>query len=349
MGIYSAKAAEMLKESDVEFNPNAAGLLEFAVNSQKADQAMFDTMLEIDFREAYQAKGTIVTEAKEEAEAKDNAVMGIIKKIGAAIEKVIQTIMLAIEKLKQTVLEKTKLDKKILETKLDAAKIKANLTDNDKEKVIVLPKSEEEIKKTKYFEAIDYLSMYYSKKEFSKSTIAAGALEAQKEKISKLCEGVNKEEDLFNSTKLADFSDFDGLTTLVDSGYSKLIDRMIGDFAKDAITNLKTARAKVLKRNFAKDVDRAALNAEFAEINFANSNLTKLVNFGTSMAVKGIANARKAYMNLVTIQKRSEKKAENKEDNKDEKAVNASFTYEDMFLYAFEVATDNIYGEITLG
>lgn len=351
MGIYSAKAAEMLKESEVEFNPNAAGLLEFAVNSQRADQAMFDAMLEIDFREAYQAKGTIVTEANEEAEAKGNAVMGIIKKIGAAIEKVIQTIMLAIEKLKQTVLEKTKLDKKIIGQyhEIDMEKVKANMTDKDKGKKITIYKANAALT-----EAINTITKKYYKENFNNySSMGDSGLTTLKNEIEEKTKGVTDSFDAqFESIEIEKITQEQAknLYDVVNGGYSKMVTDVIGGKAKETLDHLKKSRSDFLKlKGDLKKNDRSSWNNIFALINYCNSSLTKLVNFGTSSAVRAIAEARKGYVTLGMIQKRSEKKAEGKEEKKDEKAVNASFTYDDAFEFAFEVATDNMFMDFTLG
>ena len=85
MGVYSNLAVQKINEQEMLENFQFSDLLEFAIDIQKSDQAMFDAMLEMDFHEAYESKGIItLTEAD-----KENAVKVAVKNIWGKIVEVL--------------------------------------------------------------------------------------------------------------------------------------------------------------------------------------------------------------------------------------------------------------------
>jgi hypothetical protein len=86
MGVYSNLAVQKINEQEMLENFQFSDLLEFAIDIQKSDQAMFDAMLEMDFHEAYESKGIItLTEAD-----KENAVKVAVKNIWGKIVEVLK-------------------------------------------------------------------------------------------------------------------------------------------------------------------------------------------------------------------------------------------------------------------
>lgn len=351
MGIYSTQAAQILKESDVEFNPNAAGLLEFVINSQRADQAMFDTMIELDFREAYIANGQILVETGNEAEDKANteskASDGIFKKIISLLEKAAQTIMRFLEKLGNIVLEKTKIDKALVKHygDLDLAKIKANLTDKDKEKTVTLYEGNNKLSL-----AINDLNDRFAETEYN--NVVMVDVEAQKKSIESTVSNATSEENfksLFKDTKIGELSDVSNIKKTVDGGYKALADDIIGSTAAVALDKLKKARSAWAKNKEKKEANRELYNSVFAEINYACSGLTKLINFGSTVTSHALASYRKAYVTLGQIQNRKAK-----EEKKDAKAETQQKTeavpesYNELLGYAIEAVTDVMYDDFTL-
>ena len=83
MGVYSNLAAQRINEASLEKTFQYTDLLEYAINIQQSDQAMFDAMLEMDFHEAYAAKGLI---SINEADEKGGVVAAVKKIIGKVIE-----------------------------------------------------------------------------------------------------------------------------------------------------------------------------------------------------------------------------------------------------------------------
>jgi hypothetical protein len=74
MGVYSEMAAEQLNEQNMLDNFKFTDLLEFSVDLERADQAMFDAMLEMDFHEAFCESGLIYLSEEEKASGIENAI-----------------------------------------------------------------------------------------------------------------------------------------------------------------------------------------------------------------------------------------------------------------------------------
>jgi hypothetical protein len=87
MGVYSNLAIQKINEQEMLENFQFSDLLEFAINIQKSDQAMFDAMLEMDFHEAYEEKGIISLTEGEKIDAVKAAAKGIWNKIIEALTK----------------------------------------------------------------------------------------------------------------------------------------------------------------------------------------------------------------------------------------------------------------------
>lgn len=343
MGIYSNMAAELLKEQEVAFDPNAAGLLEFAVNSQRAEHAMFETMLELDVAEYYVESGTLVLTEEEKEEGAGNAIKNIGKKIAEAIEKFIQTVQLFIDKIVNFVAEKTKIDKKLIEKfgkKLDLKKAQAN--NPDKEVVIsdpsVLNKS---------------LITFIGARSSQSRSVAAGNTKVEDvdiENVKKNLEDIVNDEtfkSVFTKKKISELkaADVAGFVSNVDGGYGKLVEEIIGKAAKESLKVAKAARMEVLKGFGKKDADREDLAKRFKYVSQSNAAVSKAINFGSTIATKAMAESRNAYVAIAMAANKKEK------TEKEAKPKNeaAELDYEDILEFALENATDNMYADLTVG
>ena len=73
MGVYSNLALEKINEQSAIENCEPNSLLEFAVDIQRADHAMFNSILESDFQEAYVNNGVVLLTEAEVKEGEDAA------------------------------------------------------------------------------------------------------------------------------------------------------------------------------------------------------------------------------------------------------------------------------------
>lgn len=345
MGIYSTEAAKLFRANEVEFDPNAAGLLEFAITSQEADHAMFNTMLEMDFMEYYQESGMIVVTEEEKTEGVGNAIKAIGKKIVAAIEKFLQVVQLAIQKLENFVLEKTKIDKKLVEKfgNLDLAKAKANKPDKE----VVVADYEAAAKDIAAFVSVQKAG-YEKANNLSAEQFKSEAEAAQK--AVKELTSTEKFNSYFIKKKI---SELDG-TTFADlvkgGGYKGLAEKVIGKEAKDLQTTLKNARKTAMKnlvdsnvgKNREDKLGREVVAAEFSYISTLNSVLGKAINFGSTVVTHTLAEARKTYVAVAMAANKKEKAAK-------EEVEKESYEYDEILEYALEVATDNMYENVSLG
>ena len=340
MGIYSNMAAELLKEQEVAVDPNAAGLLEFAINSQRAEHAMFETMLELDMVEYYSESGTLVLTEEEKAEGAGNTLKAIGKKIVAAIDKLIQTIVAFLDKIANLVLEKTKADKKLIEKfgkNIDLAVAKEKKGDSE---ITVVD-----------LKAADGISAFIGARAAEYSSVSGSGskedFDNKKESVQKELKsltGEDKFKAIFTKKKISDLSDADvkAMIDAVDGGYQKLVDSIIGESAKKTLKSLKAARGEAMKKLAdIKNEDRAVDVARFGYCSALNSAVSKAINFGSNVAAHAMAVSRQGFVALAFA---SKKKEEKKEEAKQESAVD----YDEILEYALEVATDNMYSEITM-
>lgn len=342
MGIYSNEAAKLLKEQEVAVDPNAAGLLEFAINSQRAEHAMFESMLEMDFMEYYSESGTLVLTEEEKAEGAGNAIKAIGKKIVAAIDKLIQTIVSFLDKIGNLVLEKTKIDKKLIEKfgkNIDLAKAKEN---NPEKEITVVN-----------LDAAKEISAFIGARAAEYNHVAANGgkedFDTKKDQVKENLSKLTSEETfkaVFGKKKISELSDAEvkAMVDAVDGGYQKLVDSIIGTEAKNTLKALKKARGEALKKLAdPKAEDRANNSARFQYVSVLNSAVSKAINFGSNVAAHAMASSREGFIK-VAMAANKKAKAEKKEEAKQESAVE----YNEIFEYALEVATDNMYSEITM-
>lgn len=108
MGVYSNLAVQKINEQQMLENFQFSNLIEFAIDIEKSDQAMFDAMLEMDFHEAYEAKGIITLTENEKLDAVKAAGKAIWNKIVAVLEKISGIIKTFVAKIKNVFAELSK-------------------------------------------------------------------------------------------------------------------------------------------------------------------------------------------------------------------------------------------------
>ena len=114
MGVYSELAAQKINEQNALENFQFSDLLEFAINIEKSDQAMFDAMLEMDFHEAYVEKGLISLNEGEKIDAAKAAVGKVWEKIKELLHKFVSMVGTFIAKLKNVYANLTNKNEKLV-------------------------------------------------------------------------------------------------------------------------------------------------------------------------------------------------------------------------------------------
>ena len=114
MGVYSEMAAEQLNEQNMLDNFKFTDLLEFSVDLERADQAMFDAMLEMDFHEAFCESGLIYLSEEEKASGLESAIGKMKDKLVALINKFVEMIKTAVAKIMNALAELTERNKALV-------------------------------------------------------------------------------------------------------------------------------------------------------------------------------------------------------------------------------------------
>lgn len=315
MGVYSNLAAQKVSEDAMIGSFSANSLLEFSIAVQREEQAMFDAMIEMDFREAYYEHGVIsITEAEKEGGVKA-AASGIIAKIKALLEKFIQTISLAIKKFVLKMQDFLKLNDKLVKSigDINTEDLKVEFNTGKYADVKVIRVNSEKI------DIADKLKQLRDLEAKAKSDI-----EAEKDKkdnarygdiLDKLDNDVKDVEvtdkefnDQFTEVHIFDLKPeyIKQLKDDVSKGYKSTVDSVTGD-VKKAIEEAKKAKKDI------KGDDRAylsAMNAMYAKFIAA---YTKLLNVAINTTVKALSTERATYAKLGKIAKAG---ANNKEGRK---------------------------------
>lgn len=148
MGVYSELAAQRVNEATMLENFQFSDLLEYAINIDRGNQAMFDAMLEMDFHEAYAEKGLISINEGEEKTGIKAAVDKIIAKIKELWEKFISLATTFMAKFRNVLAQFTGRNKALLDqgkkiNLLDRfAEVREALPDNTEVKIFSAGKNE---------------------------------------------------------------------------------------------------------------------------------------------------------------------------------------------------------------
>jgi len=139
MGVYSNLAVQKINEQEMLENFQFSDLLEFAIDIQKSDQAMFDAMLEMDFHEAYESKGIITLTEADKVGALKAAAKGFWGKIVEALSKFLSIVKTFFAKVSNVFAELSGKNKMLIEKigPLDQKKLLAAVGDNESQVTII--------------------------------------------------------------------------------------------------------------------------------------------------------------------------------------------------------------------
>lgn len=381
MGIYSNEAAQLLKESQIEFNPNAAGLLEFAVETQRAEHAMFETMLEMDMLEYHCESGVIVVTEEEKSSAFGKALESIWNKIVEAVEKMWETVTKFLSRLFEFAMEKTKADKIIIKKYSKDFNIeKAIANDPNKEvELINIENAKKAIQSVVGKCATDYTDIIVAA-----SGRVGRDLNEEADAIKKITDNLlgAKFEEKFKLSQLKDKAADIKSKFEAGEGYKKLAEEIVGTEAKNTLDALKKLRnelrkaknkklAEMIKPSVSHNTGEKEANKEarsdasdarselalcYKYVSVMNACCSKALNFGSRVALQAMADTRKAYVAIATAAaKKEEKKAEEApapkpegEEAKPEGTKIEEAAYEDILEFAIMNATDEMF-DISFG
>ena len=317
MGVYSNLAAQKVSEDAMIGSFSANSLLEFSIAVQREEQAMFDAMIEMDFREAYYEHGVIsITEAEKEGGVKA-AASGIIAKIKALLEKFIQTISLAIKKFVLKMQDFLKLNDKLVKSigDINTEDLKVEFNTGKYADVKIVKVSSKKI------DIADKLKELRDLEAKAKSDIEA---EKEKKENAQYGDILDKLDSDVKDVEVSDKEFSDQFTEIpiinldkdpeyikqlkddVSKGYKSTVDSVTGD-VKKAIEEAKKAKKDI------KGDDRAYLSAMNAMYAKFISAYTKLLNVAINTTVKALSTERATYAKLGKIAKAG---ANNKEGRK---------------------------------
>lgn len=294
MGVYSNLAVQKINEQEMLENFQFSDLLEFAIDIQKSDQAMFDAMLEMDFHEAYESKGIITLTEADKENAVKVAVKNIWGKIVQVLNKFLSLVKTFVAKIsnkyaklsdknqqlveriktpiKSTIIEKIK-GKNIQVTALNVDVDVVNNKIEEYLKIYERVKSESDISgevKT-FVSKLDATNQYFTKIDLEKF------LDKKENEISKLRDRVADPEKELNDT----LSEIKAL--------QQMVSKDITDYEKDANNEKSSDDARA-------EASRIARN-----LNAVLDGCTKLLSFVTSFYAHKAACDRAIYTKIGVI------------------------------------------------
>jgi len=318
MGIYSAEAAMAYKDN--VYNPDAAGLLEFALESQRAEHAMFETMLEMDFVEYRMSNNDMIVTEADKGAGFGAAIKGVWNKIVEAIEKAIETVSAFLKRLGEFVLEKTKADKlfvKKYSKDFDIAKAAAN----DPKKEITFIKVKDAAKAVQG--VINLFNVSYGDALVLQSGQTGKDLSGESDRIKKDVSNLAKAkfEDSVKFESAGFKAKAEEIKKAIEggNGYKAIADEIVGDKATGVLDALKKCREEIkknMKKNNGEEKEdytarRASLTECYRFISLMNSLCNKTLNIGSRIALQAMASYRKAYAAIaIAAAKKTEEKAE---------------------------------------
>ena len=315
MGVYSNLASQRVNEASMLETFKYTDLLEYAINIEKSNQAMFDAMLEMDFHEAYAAKGLIVVNETEEGGGVKAAVKKIIAKIIEALKKFVSVIKTFWAKLRNHLSDLTGYNKKLIdkiEKKGGLSKDKVLAGIGDKKISITVVNSKKYYDSVaEYFKDVEpIIDQEHFKVDEVKSTIDG------------VVESIGKLDDLFTKKDLKEAIN-DGsvvvekLKDLVAEPYGDQIKSLEQKF--DVIIKKCNAKAenldKKLKGADVSDDDRALYNDDIKAINALISGSYKFMNICKSFVARSCASYRSLYAKCGSLIGSGEKAAEGEKAN----------------------------------
>ena len=329
MGVYSEAAAMQMREAQAVESFRFTDLLEFAVNTERNNQNMFNALLELDFQEAVAVQnGGYLTE--QETEKSENKVIAKIKAIGSqiikALEKFLETLGTFWNKLVLKVQEFTGRNKKLVTRfgSIVIADVKAGLGENS----MKLTKYEDKdifsgpLSKISSLRA-EYTGLFdIAKTADDKGSVTDLVDEAVKKINGEDC-SVSAEEmgNLFNEVDinvyLNDINYVKNLNENLQSGYKSQLAAIQSKITEaQAATKKDIAVAKKLLNpvNLIKNkpADYAVINAnaKYRVCNALNAKFTGLLSQATKVAIRKMTVDRAAYIKLGKLADAGKKAAE---------------------------------------
>ena len=293
MGVYSELAAQKINEQNALENFQFSDLLEFAINIEKSDQAMFDAMLEMDFHEAYVEKGLISLNEGEKIDAAKAAVGKVWEKIVTLLRKFDGLIKTLVAKFTNKMAELSGKNKQLVDKikDLDKAELSKKLEGTDFEVTALNVDVPVDLNK------IDALEKIY---ENVKNGSESNPDEAVKEILSKL-----DTYQYFTKVDLAKWVDSNDLTALKNSvsdpqkevndvigkinNLKKKVEADIGEFEKKA------------SAEGASDENRADAMKKIAGFNAVMKGFSKLISFVINYYARKVACDRAIYSKLGAV------------------------------------------------
>lgn len=347
MGVYSEAAAMQMRDAQAVESFRFTDLLEFAVNTERNNQNMFNALLELDFQEAVAVQnGGYLTEAGEEKsklkiKAKFKAV---VDRIVAALQKFWNMLKTTLAKIKIKFQEFTGANKKLLKAgRLNASDLK--------DIAMSLKNRKDDLKFTrwtgtpeKFVSKLEDLRTFIDSKVQVKFMAPYGGganLSEEKEaaikeiRSDKYTYSEKEISEQFVTEPLMKFLTNEKyvseLFDTLDKGYKDLLGKLQSEILAE-MDKVKgyIADAKRLMSDADKLPDSDTVVARgayrYALYNAANAQYSKLLGNAVTLAVRIMTADRASYVKLVSIKKAAEKqtakadKAKAKEASAAEKA-----------------------------
>ena len=306
MGVYSELAAQRVNEASMLENFQFSDLLEYAINIDRANQSMFDAMLEMDFHEAYVEKGLISINEADEKGAFKAAIGKIAARIRELWEKFISVATTFTAKLSNVFAQYSGRNKSLL---------KSNLGDKAVELIDIVPEDLE----VKYFvgEKDFYKTFNVDITEINNILNSAKVNpEEDKAKVDEVFKNVGDNiNDYFENIKLKEGLESskinlshieEGLKDPKKEGkdFIETVNKLIG-LAKDQIKNAKKLE------------DRAEANDKFAVYSYVIKCAFKYMNFYKSAIARKLMYERSVYAKCAAIYNKHNKSAKQESTNID--------------------------------
>lgn len=336
MGVYSEAAAMQMREAQAVDSFRFTDLLEFAVNTERNNQNMFNALLELDFQDAVTVQnGGYLTEAEEEKA--ENKAIAKLKAIGSqiirALEKFLEMLGTFWKKLVAKVQDFTGANKALVKKfgSIVVADVKAGLAEGSELKLVKYedkdifdgPLSKVSELRAKYVSLFDIANDKEDKAPVK--DLVDEAVEAIKGEDCNVSEddikSVFSEVDV--NTYLSDMTYVKDLSKNLTAGYKAQLSAIQAKISEaQAATKKDIAVAKKLLNpvNILKNkpADKAIINAnaKYRVCNALNSKFSALLSQATKVAIKKMTVDRAAYIKLGKLAQAGKKGAEAPEEEK---------------------------------
>ena len=293
MGVYSNLAVQKINEQEMLENFQFSDLLEFAIDIQKSDQAMFDAMLEMDFHEAYESKGIITLTEADKENAVKVAVKNIWGKIVEVLNKFLDVVKTFVAKISNKFAELSGKNKQLVER--IKTPIKSTIIEKIKGKNIQVTALNVDVDVIK--NKINAFLKVYEKAD-SGSDVSG--------EVKTLLSGLNGVDQYFTKMDLVKYLDKIEISELRDKVDDPKKD--LNKVIKDDIEPLQAMLSDDIKKynedankEDSSDDARAKASRTASNINIVLDGCTKLLSFVTSFYARKAACERAIYTKIGVI------------------------------------------------